>query len=165
MSDRNHRIAMTEGRFAVRDQERRRPRMKRLQAADQFALGLQIECGGRLIEDQQRWSPQKRARQDQSLPFPAGKLAAAVAHMLVQALSEGANALRQSDRLECIPQFLIGRFPGIRGEVGADTIAEHDAILRNIAKLPSPPIDNVVQLPAIHPDLPGLWRQQPRDEV
>ncbi len=88
-----------------------RPWARRRDRPHDLPLGLAVEVGGRLVEQQQRRVAQERAGQRDPLALPRGQPGAAVAEHRVQAVGQLAHGVCQAGRGDRRPD-LIGRCVG-----------------------------------------------------
>ena len=72
----NH-VSVHGGREAVRDDDRRTARRQSSETLEPVSFGPWIERAGRLVENDDRCAPQKRARESDTLPLADAELCSA----------------------------------------------------------------------------------------
>ena len=120
------RCAITSGRPALGQLEQR---------LLDHPLGLGVERGGRLIEDQDRRVLEEHAGDREPLLLPAGELDAALADDRVQPIRQAGDHIVQSGPARRVDDLRLGCVEPAVGDVLADRAGEEEDILLDDADL------------------------------
>ena len=103
------------------------------------SLGVVVERGGGLVEQQQRGIFQQGAGDGEPLFFAAGEAAAALAGDGVEAVGTGADEVGGVGGFEGGPDFLVGGVVFGEQEIFAQRGVEEEAFLGDVAELVAQP--------------------------
>ena len=132
----DHAVALPERAQAVGDDERRAALHGLLHRGENFVLGVRIDRGGRIVEQQNRRIEQHGPGDRQPLPLPAGKIEAPFAeHRVVAVRQRGDEVVGGGDfgGLFDLGQRRLGM---AEGDVGGDRVAEEERLLKHQADVP-----------------------------
>ncbi len=92
----HHAVGHVQQRRPVRDEDHGAPRREALHCFEHLLLGLSVEVGGRLVEQQQRRVAQERAGQRDALALAGRQPGAALAEDGVQAVRQAGHDIAQA---------------------------------------------------------------------
>ena len=134
-------VCPAHGRDAMGDDERGAPRGKRLEVRQDALLGLSIDRGQGVVQDQDARIAHKRAGQRGALLLAARERDAALADLRLVALGKLPHLVRQVGRFDCPLDTLVCRnlLRRAQGDVRAQRVREEERLLRHETDAASQP--------------------------
>ena len=126
-------VGADDGGEPVRDDQRGAVVRDLFERVLDFALGVAVERGGRLVEQQDRRRLQDGAGDGDALLLAAGKLQAALADLGLVAVRRHADEIVDLGEPRRLLDLGIGRLPAAVADVVADGVVEQHGVLRNHA--------------------------------
>src|SRR5204863_9955692 len=109
-----------------------------------------VDRRGRLVEDEDAWVGEQRARERDELSLPEGEARAALAELRLVAVLEPQDELVRADDLRSADDLVGARARPAEGDVVGDRAREEEALLRHHAELAAQGrLRDVVQVDAV----------------
>ncbi len=125
--------ALHDGREPVRDHERGAALRHPVERVLDFLLGVAVERGGRLVEQQDRRAFQDGARDGDALLLAAGQFQAALADFGLVALGAELDEIVDLREPRGLLDLGIARIPAAVADIVADRVVEQHGVLRDHA--------------------------------
>ena len=160
-------VAQGGGLRAVGHDEHRKWLPLSPQGHEQPPLGLEVELGGALVQDQELGSGKKGTRNAEPLPLTARQAQATRAQARRQLLGEGGEQVAETDLAQERTQPVIVGDPGGQAEqqVRPQAVVGDVGVLRHVAQAAAPGDPDLVQRPAVDLDAAGERREQGQERV
>ena len=142
--DHDDAVGEAHGRQAVGDDEGGAPGGRALERFHHDALGVGVETGGRLVEDENGGVPQHGARDGKALLLPARERGPSLRHLSVIALGEPPDELIRHGDVGRGDDLLLAGSRTAKGDVLPQGPAEDEGVLQDQADLLAQRLQGVV---------------------